>query len=72
MFSVVVSGMRLSFDWLFLNGSQLPMDDNYAGQNTSLLIIYSTSQHTSASFQCQVSNAAGVVISQPARLSVCK
>lgn len=72
MFSVIVVGIRLSFDWMFQNSSQLATDENYAGQNTSILTVYSASQHVSASYQCQVSNAAGVVISHPARLSVSK
>ena len=72
MFSIIVVGIQLSFDWTFQNGTQLATDENYAGQNTSILTIYSASQHVSASYQCQVSNAAGAVISHPARLSVCK
>ena len=72
MFSIIVVGIRLSFDWIFQNGSQLATDENHAGQNTSILTIYSASQHVSASYQCQVSNAAGVVISHPARLSISK
>ena len=71
MFSVTVVGLKLSFNWVFQNGSQLPTDTKHSGQNTSMLTIFSVSHEDSASYQCQVSNAAGSVMSQPARLSVC-
>lgn len=71
-FSIIVTGLRLTFNWMFHNGSQLSMDVKYVGQNTSVLTIYSITQQDSASYQCQVSNAAGTVISLPARLSISK
>lgn len=72
MFSVMASGLKLSYNWMFQNGSQLPIDGKYAGQNTSFLTIFSISRQESDSYQCQVSNPAGSVTSQPAHLSVCK
>ena len=72
MFSVTVTGMKLTYIWMFQNGSQLPDDTKFMGQNTSVLTIFSVSQQDSHLYQCLVSNAAGIAISQPARLSVCK
>lgn len=72
MFSVTVQGLRLSFYWMFGNGSQLTMDDKYSGQNTSILTIYSVSHHDSAQYRCQISNAAGTVTSDSAHLTIRK
>ena len=72
MFSITVVGLKLTFNWMFQNGSQLPTDVKYSGQNTSMLTIFFVSYDDSALYVCEVSNPAGSVISQPARLSVCK
>lgn len=72
MFSVTVVGLKLTFNWMFQNGSQIPTDVKYSGQNTSMLTILFVSHGDSALYLCEVSNSAGSVISQPARLSICK
>ena len=72
MFSVTVVGLKITFNWMFQNGSQLPADVKYSGQNTSMLTIVFVSHDDSALYLCEVSNPAGSVTSQPARLSVCK
>jgi hypothetical protein len=72
MFSTTVVGMKLTFNWMFQNGSQLPSDLKYSGQNTSILTIFFVSHDDSALYLCEISNPAGSVVSQPARLSVCK
>ena len=73
MFSITVVGMKLTYNWMFQNGSQLPTDVvKYSGQNTSMLTILFVSHDDSALYLCEVSNPAGSILSQPARLSVCK
>lgn len=72
VFSITVVGMKLTFNWMFQNGSQLPTDLKYSGQNTSMLTIFFVSYDDSALYLCEVSNPAGSVVSQPARLSVCE
>ena len=72
MFSITVLGLRITFNWMFQNGSLIPdTDTKYSGQNTSMLTIFSVTHDDSASYRCQVSNRAGSVTSQPARLLVC-
>ena len=72
MFSIIVVGMKLTFNWMFQNGSQLPTDLKYSGQNTSMFTIFFVSYDDSALYLCEVYNPAGSVVSQPARLSVCE
>ena len=72
LFTVIVQGSRLTYNWVFENGSQLSTDDKYSGQNSSMLTIYSVSQEDAALYRCQVSNAAGTVVSGLARLSLRK
>ena len=72
MFVITVQGLRLTFNWMFENGSQLSTDDKYSGQNTSIFMINSVSQQDVALYRCQISNAAGTVLSASARLSLRK
>ena len=68
VFIVTASGLRLNYTWM-QNGSALPSDGRYMAVNETLT-IRGVSVSDVGNYHCLVSNAAGSVTSNPARLTL--
>ena len=70
-FTVVASGLRLTYTWMKGDGNPLSSDRVYVAVNGTLTIP-SVSRSDNGSFRCLVSNPAGNVTSQSADLTLSK
>ena len=70
-FTVVASGLRLTYTWMKGNGDPLSSNRGYVVVNGTLTIPI-VSRSDTGSFRCLVSNPAGNVTSQPADLTLSK
>ena len=68
VFNVNASGLRLNYTWM-QNGSALPSDDRFVAINETLT-IRGVNVSDVGNYSCLVSNAAGNVTSNPARLTL--
>jgi len=69
VFSVIASGLRLTFSWEQGNGTALPNDTRFM-TNTNTLTIQNVMPSDAGSYRCVVSNAAGIVNSSAADLTL--
>ena len=70
-FTVVASGLRLTYTWMEGDGNPLSSDRVYVVVNRTLTIPI-VSRSDNRSFRCLVSNPAGNITSQSAELTVGK
>ena len=70
-FTVVASGLRLTYTWMEGDGKALSSDRGYVIVNGTLTVPI-VSRSDNGSFRCLVSNAAGNVTSRSADLTLSK
>ena len=70
-FTVVASGLRLTYTWMEGDGNPLSSDRVYVAVNRTLTIPI-VSRLDNGSFRCLVSNPAGNATSQSAELTIGK
>ena len=68
VFTVAASGLRLTYTWM-QNGSALPSDRRFMAVN-EMLTIQNVNVSDVGDYSCLVSNAAGNVTSNAARLTL--